>query len=177
VGHTTPSLTQVNLAVVVNDLLALIRLQSSEASGRVKTILEDGLPLVLADQILLEQIILNLTKNAFEAMVDVEPARKEVRISCTRRDPNEVVVAVSDRGEGLGAERDRILSSTFLTTKPGGLGMGLAVCRSALELLGSKLDYRTSSEGGAEFFFILRPVHLGVVERSTASEAGSWHRA
>jgi two-component system sensor histidine kinase DctS len=177
VGHTTPTLTPVNLAVVVNDLLALIRLQSSEASGKVKTTLEDGLPPVLADQILLEQIILNLTKNAFEAMVHIEPARKEVRISCTRRDANEVMVAVSDRGEGLGADRDRILSSTFLTTKPGGLGMGLAVCRSALELLGSKLDYRTGAEGGAEFFFILRPVHLAAVERSPAPEASSLHRA
>jgi len=84
---------------------------------------------------------------------------------------------VSDRGEGLGADRDRILSSTFLTTKPGGLGMGLAVCRSALELLGSKLDYRTGAEGGAEFFFILRPVHLAAVERSPAPEASSLHRA
>ena len=158
VGHTTPSLAHVNLAVVVHDLLALIRLQFSDASGKISTVLEDDLPLVLADQILLEQVILNLTKNALEAMVNVSPEQKQVRISCTARDRSEVVVAVADGGQGLGADRDRILSSTFLTTKPDGLGMGLAVCRSALELLGSKLEYKASVQGGAEFFFVLRSV-------------------
>jgi len=172
VGHTAPTLAPVNLAVVVNDLLALMRLQSPEANGRIKTTLEDGLPLVFADKILLEQIILNLTKNAFEAMEHVTSDRKEVRISCTTS-RGQVVVAVADRGEGLGADRDRILSSTFLTTKPGGLGMGLSVCRSALELLGSKLEYRSSLEGGAEFFFALRSVRPAFAERQ-ASEASGW---
>ena len=111
----------------------------------------------MADRILLEQIILNLTKNAFEAMARLEPARREVTIACqTGSSPSEIEVAVADRGCGLGANSDNILSSTFLTTKPGGLGMGLAVCRSALELLGSRLSYRATPHGGAEFHFVLR---------------------
>lgn len=157
VGNSAPNLAPVNVADIIVGLLALIRLQSQEVDGRIKTVFGEGLPRVMADRILLEQIILNLTKNAFEAMVQLEPAKREVLIACqTGGTPGEIVVAVSDRGCGLGANSDRILSSTYLTTKPGGLGMGLAVCRSALELLGSRLSYRAAPHGGAEFHFVLR---------------------
>ena len=157
VGNSAPILTPVNVVDIIVGLLALIRLQSQEVDGRIKTVLGEGLPLVMADRILLEQIILNLTKNAFEAMVQLEPAKREVMIACQiGSNSDEIMVVVSDSGCGLGANSDKILSSTFLTTKPGGLGMGLAVCRSALELLGSRLSYRNAPHGGAEFQFILR---------------------
>jgi two-component system sensor histidine kinase DctS len=159
VGNSAPNLEPVNVVDIVVGLLPLIRLQSQEVGGRIRTALDKSLPLVMADRILLEQIILNLTKNAFEAMVHLERAKREVMITCRTGDTSsEVVVLVTDRGSGLGANSDKILSSTFLTTKPGGLGMGLAVCRSALELLGSRLSYRTASHGGAEFHFVLRAV-------------------
>ena len=157
VGNSAPTLAPVNIVDIVVGLLALIRMQSLEVDGRIKTVLGDGLPLVWADRILLEQIILNLTKNAFEAMTHLERADREVVIACRRgNSASEVMVVVTDSGGGLGESSDKILSSTFVTTKPGGLGMGLAVCRSALELLGSKLAYRGAAHGGAEFYFVLR---------------------
>jgi two-component system sensor histidine kinase DctS len=157
VGNSAPILAPVDIVDIVNGLLALIRLQSLEVDGRIKTVLDDGLPSVMADRILLEQIILNLTKNAFEAMAHLERAKREVVIACqVGNSASEVVVVVTDHGAGLGGSSDKILSSTFVTTKPDGLGMGLAVCRSALELLGSRLSYRGGPDGGAEFYFVLR---------------------
>jgi two-component system, LuxR family, sensor histidine kinase DctS len=157
VGNSAPVLAPVNIAEIVVGLLALIQLQSMEVDGRIKTVLGERLPPVMADRILLEQIILNLTKNAFEAVTHLELARREVVVTCQcGSSANEVVVIVTDCGVGLGEASDKILSSTFVTTKPGGLGMGLAVCRSALELLGSKLSYRGAPHGGAEFYFVLR---------------------
>jgi two-component system sensor histidine kinase DctS len=157
VGNSAPVLAPVNIGEVVVGLLALIQLQSMEVDGSIKTVLGESLPLVMADRILLEQIILNLTKNAFEAVTHLERAKREVVVACRCGNAaNEVVVIVTDCGAGLGEASDKILSSTFVTTKPGGLGMGLAVCRSALELLGSKLSYRGASHGGAEFYFVLR---------------------
>jgi two-component system sensor histidine kinase DctS len=159
VGNSARILAPVDVVEIIEGLLALIRLQSQEVNGRIRTALGEGLPLVMADRVLLEQVILNLTKNGFEAMVDVAPAQREVMIACRQSDTaDEIEVRVADRGCGLGENSDKILSSTFLTTKPDGLGMGLAVCRSALELLGSRLCYRNAADGGAEFHFTLRAI-------------------
>jgi two-component system sensor histidine kinase DctS len=138
-------------------LLPLIKLQASDANGRISTSLGDDLPPVLADRILIEQIILNLTKNAFEAMANIDATRRHVHIFFEAEGPaGNVTVGVRDHGPGLDGTSDLALSRSFVTTKPDGLGMGLAVCRSALELLGSKLSYRPASEEGAEFRFVLR---------------------
>jgi two-component system sensor histidine kinase DctS len=157
VGQSAPTLAPLNLRDIVVELLPLIRLQASDANGQVSTSLGDGVPPVLADRILIEQIILNLTKNAFEAMANIDSARRKVHIFFEVEDrAGNVTVGVRDHGPGLEGNSDLVLARSFVTTKPDGLGMGLAVCRSALELLGSKLSYRSGSEEGAEFRFVLQ---------------------
>jgi two-component system sensor histidine kinase DctS len=157
VGQSAPTLAPLNLRDIVVELLPLIKLQASDANGRISTSLGDDLPPVLADRILIEQIILNLTKNAFEAMANIDATRRHVHIFFEAEGPaGNVTVGVRDHGPGLDGTSDLALSRSFVTTKPDGLGMGLAVCRSALELLGSKLSYRPASEEGAEFRFVLR---------------------
>jgi len=157
VGQSAPTLAPLNLRDILVELLPLIKLQASDANGQVSTSLGDGLPPVLADRILFEQIILNLTKNAFEAMANIDSARRHVHIFFeVEGQVGNVTVGVRDHGPGLDGSSDVVLSRSFVTTKPDGLGMGLAVCRSALELLGSKLSYRNAAEEGAEFRFVLR---------------------
>ncbi len=160
VGHSVPALARLDAREVIKDLLPLIRLQAGDADSAVVMRLDRPLPAVLADRVLLEQIILNLTKNAFEAMSTLKPAHKRVEIfgELLRSGGGAplVLLGVRDRGPGLGERSEQILSSTLTTTKPGGLGMGLAICRKASELLGTTLEYQAAPGGGAQFQFTLR---------------------
>ncbi len=153
VGHSTPNLAALDVLTVLRELVPLIKLQALDAEASISIEYDASLPPVLADRVLLEQIVLNLTRNAIEAVSGLAPPLKRVEIfGCSAADSRRaVVLGVRDRGPGLGAEGLRALGSTFNTTKPGGLGMGLAVCRKAAELLGSSLEYAPRPDGGAEF--------------------------
>ncbi|HEX7636924.1 MAG TPA: ATP-binding protein, partial [Burkholderiaceae bacterium] len=158
VGQAGPIIGEVALDEVLAELLPLIRLQAGGADERVVLRLDAPRRRVLADRVLLEQVLLNLTKNAFEAMGAVPAARREVVIF-TEDDaaaPDAIVLGVRDHGPGMAARDGPVLAPSFATTKPGGLGMGLAVCRTALELMGSRLLYGAAPGGGAEFRFTLR---------------------
>jgi two-component system sensor histidine kinase DctS len=151
------TLAPVALADVMNGLLPFIRLQTTRAGESVQLEVPADLPPVLVDRVLLEQVVLNLTRNAFDAMSHLAPAARRILICVQdmgddRRGP--LRVAVRDWGHGLIADVREALESPFFTTKPQGMGMGLAVCRSALEMMRSHLRYE-SAEVGACFFFDL----------------------
>jgi two-component system sensor histidine kinase DctS len=112
---------------------------------------------VLVDRVLLEQVILNLTRNAFQAMAHLAPAARQVLISVQdlgSGGSGPLRVAVRDWGHGLIDNVREALESPFFTTKPEGMGMGLSVCRSALELMRSHLRYE-AADVGARFYFDL----------------------
>jgi signal transduction histidine kinase len=99
----------------------------------VQTQLPEGLPLIQGDRVQLQQVILNLIINAVEAMSDMSEGSRELVISSAKDASGGVVVAVQDSGPGLNPEGfDRIFDA-FYTTKTGGMGMGLSVCRSIVE--------------------------------------------
>jgi PAS domain S-box-containing protein len=145
-------------AVAINDaileVIALTRAEAANNSVSVRTQLAEGLPRVQGDQVQLQQVLLNLIINAIEAMRDVGEEERELLIS-TCNEPDGVSVEVRDSGPGLAPETlDRVFEA-FYTTKPGGLGMGLSICRSIIEAHNGQLWARASLPRGASFQFAL----------------------
>ncbi|MGP8432385.1 two-component system sensor histidine kinase NtrB [Paraburkholderia fungorum] len=152
----------VDMTQVITELLPLIRLQAPRPDADIELDLDAACPPVIGDRVLLEQVLLNLTRNAFEAMSTWPSADQIVIVAMWRPedDRQSVVVEVRDSGPGLGdeanADANTILSRSFVSTKADGMGLGLSVCRTALELLGSRLVYEKAASGGASFQFRLR---------------------
>jgi signal transduction histidine kinase len=122
----------------------------------VRTQLAEGLPRVQGDRVQLLQVLLNLIINAIEAMRDGEEGR-ELLIS-TRNEPDGVSVEVRDSGPGFApAALDRVFEA-FYTTKPGGLGLGLSICRSIIEAHNGRLWASPNVPRGAIFRFTA-PAH------------------
>jgi C4-dicarboxylate-specific signal transduction histidine kinase len=117
-----------------------------------------GLPLIEGDRVQLQQVILNLIMNAVEAMSSVSGGAREMLISTRKSESGEVLVAVRDSGPGLATTTFDRLFEAFYTTKPGGLGMGLSICRSIIEAHGGRLWASANVPRGATFEFTL-PAH------------------
>ncbi|MGB9298337.1 MAG: ATP-binding protein, partial [Pseudolabrys sp.] len=110
--------------------------------------------LVLADQVQLQQVILNLIVNAIEAMNCMPDARK-LRITSGLHDAVEVLITVDDSGPGIAPENLDKVFDTFFTTKPNGMGMGLSICRSIIEAKGGRLWASGVAPHGCIFQIIL----------------------
>jgi two-component system sensor histidine kinase DctS len=115
------------------------------------------LPAVLADPVLVEQVLINLIRNACDALAGIDTPRIEVVISCAGQ--RFVRVDVEDNGCGLGNRSINELAEPFHSTKPEGMGMGLAICRSVIEAHHGALEAAASPQGGARISFTL-PVDL-----------------
>jgi signal transduction histidine kinase len=99
--------------------------------------------------------VLNLVKNAIEAMRDTAPGAREVVISASVDAEGRLEVAVEDSGQGLSAEAQEQIFSPFFTTKPDGMGIGLSICRSIVEYHDGGLFFASNANGGARFWFTL----------------------
>ena len=148
-------------AVEINDaileVIALTRTEAANNSVSVRTQLAEDLPRVQGDRVQLQQVLLNLIINAVEAMRDVGEEERELLIS-TRNGPDGVSVEVRDSGPGFApATLDRVFEA-FYTTKPGGLGLGLSICRSIIEAHNGRLWASPNLPRGAIFGFIA-PAH------------------
>ena len=140
--------------VDVNEaILDVVRLTQGEAAKHgiaVRTQLASNLPLIEGDRVQLQQVVLNLVMNAVEAMSAGAEGSRHLLIGTARTASDAALVAVEDSGPGVDPEHlDRIFSS-FYTTKPSGLGMGLSICRTIVEAHGGRL-WATSEPEGALF--------------------------
>ena len=124
----------------------------------LQTELAKSLPLIRGHRTELQQVILNLIVNAVEAMIDVSKGSRHLLISTAEDTSNGVLVAVRDSGPGLNPEGLGRLFEAFYTTKPGGMGMGLSICRSIIEDHGGRVWAAANVPKGASFYFSL-PVH------------------
>jgi len=132
----------------------LIRLQARRSACTLTWRADPG-AVVLGDRTMLEQVILNLTRNAFEAMEQSQAAARVLEVDARRDAHGSVTVEVRDRGPGVAPEVEPQLFSAFVTTKADGLGIGLSLCRSVIEALGGRLRYLSREGGGAVFRFEL----------------------
>ena len=112
-----------------------------------------------ADRIELQQVILNLVVNAVQAMRDTPVGERVVTVDVAGGERG-VTVEIQDRGSGIDPEHIGRLFDAFFTTKPGGMGMGLQICRATIESFGGTLEVRNNETAGATFSFTL-PAHEG----------------
>ena len=145
----------VNVNEAVHEVLELTHGEALKHGVSVRTQLADGLPLIQGDRVQLQQVILNLILNAVQALGAVTNDTREVLITTSQADPNEVCLGVQDTGPGLSAETLPRLFEPFYTTKPGGMGMGLAICRSIIEAHGGRLWATRCETQGALFQFTI----------------------
>jgi PAS domain S-box-containing protein len=150
-----PRMARVDVNEAVLDVTALTRSELLRHGVSLQTQLATGLPLIEGDRIQLQQVILNLILNAVEAISSIDEGTREMRISTGREASNGVLVTVRDFGPGLDPRNVDRLFEAFYTTKPDGLGMGLAICRSIIEVHGGQLWATANEPRGAVFQFTL----------------------
>jgi signal transduction histidine kinase len=143
----------------VNDtILEVIELTKRDLSGKqieLRTELANGLPLVPADRVQLQQVLLNLIVNAIDAMCDAAGGPRDLAVRSGTDDGTGVFVEVRDSGPGLDPASLERLFASFYTTKTDGMGMGLSICRSIVEAHGGRLWARPNEPHGAVFRFTL----------------------
>jgi two-component system sensor histidine kinase DctS len=149
-----PERQLVGIASLVDGIGTLIELQASKYFVVIQTSIPPDLPAVSADRMLLEQVLLNLTRNAIESMQHVAPERRSLRIVAAH-DAGQVTVSVIDQGHGIPPEVAERLFSPFFSTKAEGMGMGLSICRTAIEFHGGTLSHSDNPGGGTIFKFSL----------------------
>ena len=150
--------TPVDINKLVRDMLGLMlgELRSNQVS--VETRLDDNLPDVRGNQVQLQQVILNLIRNAIEAMNSVTDRARVLRIGTEIHVPDGVLVSVEDSGTGLSPKDIERIFDSFFTTKPQGTGMGLSICRSIIEGHQGRLWASSGIDHGAIFNVLLPAV-------------------
>jgi C4-dicarboxylate-specific signal transduction histidine kinase len=148
---------EVEINEAILEVIALTHGEAVKNGVSVQTALAEALPLVHADRVQLQQVVLNLVINAVEAMSGVAERSRELLISTGKLegDAGGVLVAVRDAGPGLDPASLERLFEAFYTTKPAGLGMGLSICRSIIEAHGGRLWAEANEPQGAVFQFTL----------------------
>jgi PAS domain S-box-containing protein len=167
VTKAPPRKDKLDINDTIREVIALTRSELHRTGTLLQTQLADGLPLVPGDRIELQQVMLNLILNAVEAMSGSDEGSRELLISTEDDGANGVRIAVRDWGPGLKPEGLDRLFDAFYTTKPGGMGMGLSICRSIIEAHGGRVWATTNVPKGAVLQFTLPP------EAATASPEGA----
>lgn len=145
-----------DVATMIDSIRALIDMQARPHQASLQIDLPDDLPRVRADRIMIEQVLLNLARNGIEAMAAVPLARRVLRIEATHDAvAGQVAVNVIDNGHGIPQDVAERLFSPFFSTKAQGMGMGLNICRTAIEFHGGTLTHRDNPQGGTIFTFTL----------------------
>jgi NO-binding membrane sensor protein with MHYT domain len=144
---------EVNEAIV--ELIAVTRGEVMKNNVSVQTQLAEGLPLIQGDRVQLQQVIMNLIINAVEAMSGVSEGSRGLLIRTGKDASDGVLVAVQDSGPGLNPASFERLFDSFYTTKPGGMGMGLSICRSIVEAHGGRIWATANAGPGVTVQFTL----------------------
>ncbi|MFZ2022135.1 MAG: PAS domain S-box protein [Terracidiphilus sp.] len=152
-------MSEVNVNEVVHETVALAGRQLLESRVRIEYQLTQPLPLVLADRVQVQQVLLNLIMNAIEAMMGIDDQPRLLNLDSGIDESGNVLVAVRDSGIGLGSEASSVFTP-FYTTKANGMGMGLSISRTLVEGFGGRLWAGPNSPRGSVFSFTL-PVAVG----------------
>ncbi|RBP48175.1 PAS domain S-box-containing protein [Roseimicrobium gellanilyticum] len=158
---------RVDLNQVVETVALMLRPDAAAYACEVHTSLEEGLPLIQADPLQMQQVLINLVTNAFHASSGMPPARRKVEIATIRNGDASIRVTVRDYGVGISKELQERLFEQFYTTKKDGLGMGLPIVRSIVEAHGGVITARNAGVGAC-FQFELPIGEASDVELRTA---------
>ena len=153
-----PQRQPLDINALVQDVVQLVESDDEERALTCKLQLAPKLPLVFADRIMIEQVIVNFLRNAREAMQHLPPHQRVARVRTRRLDAHLCAVEVLDSGSGISPEAAKQLFSPFFSTKADGMGMGLNICRSLIEYHEGNLTFEQNTPVGAIFRFTL-PFH------------------
>jgi two-component system, LuxR family, sensor kinase FixL len=164
-GEYRRALTEVK--PLIDAAVSLTRAEAVQQEIEIKTRIDPGLPAVWADRVQIEQVLLNLLRNAMDAMEAANTERRSIVVEARRKSNDAVQISVTDSGPGVTAEVAGTLFEPFVTTKPLGMGMGLSISRSIIELNGGSLRMARGARCGAIFIF-----DLPTAEAEASTDAG-----
>jgi two-component system, LuxR family, sensor kinase FixL len=153
-----------NLAEVIQDVARLVHSDAVLLNIDIALELNSGLPLVRGDRIQMQQVVLNLMLNAFDATKDSPVNERQVVLQMEQDKAGAVRVAVRDRGIGVNGDSLDKIFQPFYTTKRDGLGMGLSISRSIIEDHGGRLWAENNSDRGVTFYFTVPVGEAGKAE-------------
>jgi PAS domain S-box-containing protein len=145
---------------LITDLMTFAEPDTRVNDIRLRVETSGPLPPVVCDPVQVQQVLLNLIRNAIDAMNESGSAQREIVIRAVREDDKSIEISVEDHGPGIPPEVAENLGNPFFTTKPTGTGLGIAISRSILRAHGGRLSHRPTPGGGATVFFTL-PVMPG----------------
>ncbi|MEN9358217.1 MAG: hypothetical protein RL695_2388 [Pseudomonadota bacterium] len=158
VRKSEPQLADCDLAEVIDDAVGFIEHLAQKRSVRIEREIPGWRQPLLADQVMIEQVLLNLMRNAIEAMSETPPESRRLSVRVTQHD-GLIEVRVIDNGSGIADSVMERLFTPFFSTKPNGMGMGLNICRSIIEYHKGRLWVENNPDGGTTFAFTL-PLQL-----------------
>lgn len=148
-------------------VFALTRAEALRKKVEFQARVDPGLPAVIVDPVQIEQVLVNLLRNAMDAIEAANSERRSIRVEARRTDNGAVEIAVTDTGPGIATEMCNSIFEPFVTTKPDGMGMGLSISRSILASHGSTLRLRRNAPSGVVFMF-----DLPTVEAEAGADVG-----
>jgi PAS domain S-box-containing protein len=166
---------KLDLNETIRDVLALVGDEVKRKNVIIRTQLADGLPPVSGDRVQLQQVLLNLVMNATEAMSRAEERSRELVITTRNLDPHQVQITVKDSGPGIDPQTIDKIFDSFYTTKPGGMGMGLSISRSIVQVHGGRLWATVNNGPGTSFHFTL-PKYQDEESNAGVARAGRNYR-
>ena len=150
-----PQNAWVDINAEIQEVLVLIQSQLNENRIGVRAELNNGLPSVFGDRIQLQQVVLNLIINAIDAIGAAQTEPREIRIRSRKTRPSGVEISIEDTGGGLTATDVNQIFDAFFSTKTGGMGIGLSICRSIIEAHHGRIWAEQAQPSGAVFHFTL----------------------
>ena len=149
-----PEMKSLDINALINETIVLIATDATVRNVILKIKLESNLPFVRGDRIQLQQVLLNLISNSFDALESSKGVRK-ILIHTSFKDTDTIIVKVKDSGCGILRQNIPKLFTHFFTSKTDGLGMGLSISRSIIEAHGGRLDVENNPDRGATFYFTI----------------------
>ena len=157
-----PQREKIQLNDLVNDVVALMNVEATRNDVVVRTELASGLPCVVGDRVQLQQVMVNLVLNGIEAMSGVTGRPRLLVIRSESQAPDAVLIAVRDAGTGIDPVDEKRIFDTFFTSKPNGMGMGLSISRSIVEVHGGRLWASVNADYGSTLQFSIPIEHDAV---------------
>jgi C4-dicarboxylate-specific signal transduction histidine kinase len=161
--RSAPEQLRMSVNPVIEEAMLFLRHELQQNSIGVSLHLEDHLPEIRGDRVQLQQVIVNVTVNAIQAMNNIEITARRLLISTSLITDNWVYITFEDTGPGIASEsRDRVFE-TFFTTKSGGMGIGLPICRTIIEAHRGRIDVANRSGSGGALIKIVLPSCLSTL--------------
>jgi two-component system sensor kinase FixL len=152
-GEFRRTLTEIK--PLIDAAVSLTCTEAMQHEVEIEAKADPGLPVVLADQVQIEQVLLNLLRNAMDAMEAANSKRRSIIVAARRNSKHAIEISVADSGPGVAAEVTDTMFEPFITTKPFGMGMGLSISRTIIESHGGSLQMVRGVRSGAMFVFNL----------------------